>query len=177
MTKDPDQARSRLSLTKFRAIEERAQRLYGARPAQRDEPEPPTLPAAGEPAIADSIAESTPAGWTRLKIRRDHDRPLEFDGVELAKVEEVGQAPKIVGASTITRAALYQTRGGKFVTEFTRFETGPVILNPRVPRSVFFAKAGVFDSKDVAVQWFRKGGRFTLRLLEQLGELGSEFIE
>jgi hypothetical protein len=42
---------------------------------------------------------------------------------------------------------------------------------------VWFAKAGVFDSRDIAVMWFRKGGRFTLRLLEQLGELDSEFVE
>lgn len=41
-----------------------------------------------------------------------------------------------------------------------------------------FAKAQVFDSRDVAVMWFRtKGGRLTMRLMEQLGEVDSEFID
>lgn len=150
--KDPNVARPRLSL-------------------------PPSSPPRKPPTAAETAQAPAEPTWTRFKLRRDGDRPLEFDGVAVGHVEDRAQSPQTAGLATITRLALYQTKGGKYITEFSRFEEEPVIPNPRAPRPVFFAKAGVFASRDIALQWFRKGGSLTIRLLEQLGELDSEFIE
>jgi hypothetical protein len=124
-----------------------------------------------------TVPVQSPEKHQRFKLPRDKDRPLEFDGIELAKVAERSQSTKTVGATMVTRAALYRTRAGKFVTEFTRFEAEPLYPNPNAPRPVDFAKVAVFDSQGVAMKWFRVGGRFTLKLWEQLGGQESEFIE
>lgn len=48
----------------------------------------------------------------RVNLNRDNDRPLQFDGWTLAEIESAG--------SPIThRCAVYETRGGRFVTEFS----------------------------------------------------------
>ena len=115
--------------------------------------------------------------YQRFRLPRDNDRPLEFDGVELAKVAERSQSSRTAGAAMITRAALYRTRAGKYVTEFSKFEGEPLYPNPAAPRPVEFSKIAVHDSQDVAMLWFRVGGRFTLNLWEQLGGQEPEFIE
>jgi len=120
--------------------------------------------------------ENPPEEYRRFKLARDNDRALEFDGVELAKVVERSRSTK-TGAAMVTRAALYRTRGGKFVTEFSKIEAEGLYPNSNAARPVEFAKAKVFDSQDIAMQWFRVGGRFTMKLWEQLGGLESEFIE
>src|ERR1700694_4047051 len=56
--------------------------------------------------------------FRRFRVDRDSDRPLEFDGKALGRVEEASH-----DGAVLTRAGLYVTRAGKFVTEFTRFAT------------------------------------------------------
>jgi hypothetical protein len=116
--------------------------------------------------------QSSAEQFRRFKVDRDNDRPLEFDGKILARVEE-----STYDGLVVTRAALYFTRAGKFVTEFTRFETSGSTWGANMRRPMTFAKAQVSSSRDVALNWFRPGGRITKLLLEQLGELESEFIE
>jgi hypothetical protein len=110
--------------------------------------------------------------FRRFRVDRDSDRPLEFDGKALGRVEEASH-----DGAVLTRAALYVTRAGKFIAEFTRFETPGTTLGANERRPMMFAKAQVFDSREVALTWFRPGGRITKLLLEQLGELEPEFVE
>jgi hypothetical protein len=107
----------------------------------------------------------------RCKVYRDNDRPLEFDGFELASEVDLSHRGLVA-----TRAALYRTKGGKFIGEFTRFETQAVQWDASAKVPLLFAKGAVFDSQAAAMAWFRPG-RFTNSLLDQLGELASEFIE
>ena len=109
----------------------------------------------------------------RFKLCRDRDRPLEFDGRVVAQVEERSH-----GAQVLLRAAIYETRGGKFVTEMTRREVLPFVDYGAAKRPFLFAKIAVFESLDLAAMSFRTtGGRLTERLLAQIGDLNSEFIE
>ena len=50
-----------------------------------------------------------------FKLMRDDARPVEFDGVEIAAAESHGSP------NSRTRAAIYRTVGGKFVTEYTKW--------------------------------------------------------
>jgi hypothetical protein len=62
--------------------------------------------------------------------------------------------------------------------ELTRFEVEPGVDYGDKKPPYLFAKAEVFDSRDIAAMWFRtKGGRLTQRLMEQLGDVDSEFVE
>jgi hypothetical protein len=110
--------------------------------------------------------------FRRFRVDRDSDRPLEFDGKVLGRVEESSH-----DGTVVTRAALYITRGRKFIAEFTRFEAPGGALDANVRRPMMFAKAQVFESRELALTWFRPGGRVTKLLLEQLGGLEAEFIE
>jgi hypothetical protein len=112
-------------------------------------------------------------GNLRIKLRRDRDRPLEFDGRVAAQVEERSH-----GGQVLLRAAIYQTRGGKFVTEMTRREAVPFVDYGAGKRPFLFAKVAVFENLDLAAMSFRtNGGRLTERLLAQIADLNSEFIE
>lgn len=111
--------------------------------------------------------------YRRFKLSRDRDRPLEFDGRVVAQVEELSH-----GVQVLLRAAIYETRGGKFVTEMTRREIKPPVDYGTAKRPYLFAKASIFDNLDLAAMSFRtSGGRLTERLLQQIGDLQSEFIE
>jgi hypothetical protein len=128
----------------------------------------PTDPAA---AMAQLCAPST--SYQRFKLARDRDRPLEFDGRVVAQVEESS-----FGGQVLMRAAIYETRGGKFVAEMTRRETNPTVDYGVTKRPYLFAKATVFANLDLAAMSFRtQGGRLTERLLQQIGDVDSEFIE
>jgi hypothetical protein len=56
------------------------------------------------------------AAFSRYTLTRDDERPLQFDGEELFAIESKG-------GPNGHRAAIYRTRGGKYVTEFS---SGPV---------------------------------------------------
>jgi hypothetical protein len=112
------------------------------------------------------------AALKRVKVARDRDRPLEFDGRVLAEIDEPSY-----GAKMRLRAAVYETKGGTHVAEIARFEVEPGVDYGDDKPPYLFATAEVFNSHDIAAMWFRtKGGR-TQRLMEQLGEVDSEFIE
>jgi inactivated superfamily I helicase len=61
-----------------------------------------------------SVAQSASNGgdWNRYTLQRDGDRPLQFDGQLLGSAESSS-------ARLRHRVALYKTKAGKFVTEFT----------------------------------------------------------
>jgi hypothetical protein len=60
----------------------------------------------------------------------------------------------------------------------TRRETNPPVDYGTVKRPYLFAKATIFANLDLAAMSFRtQGGRLTERLLQQIGDVDSEFIE
>ena len=76
------------------------------------------------------------------------------------------------------RAAIYETRGRKFVTEMTRREVTSPVDYGGGKRPFLFAKVKLFDNLDTAAMSFRtSGGRLTERLLQQIGDVESEFVE
>ncbi|MHB8477878.1 MAG: hypothetical protein ACYDBZ_16500 [Steroidobacteraceae bacterium] len=111
--------------------------------------------------------------YQRFTLKRDRDRPLAFDGRIVAEAEEKQFADQVV-----IRAAIYETQGGKFVTEMTRREVNPPANYGVGKRPFLFAKATVFESLDIAAMSFRThGGRLTEELLRQIGDVDPEFIE
>lgn len=111
--------------------------------------------------------------WRRYKLGRDRERPIEFDGRVRAEVQELS-----FGGQVALRAAIYETRGGKFIAEMTRCETREGVDYGTLKRPFLFAKATVFDSLDICAMSFRtQGGRLTERLLRQIGDVNSEFID
>jgi hypothetical protein len=111
--------------------------------------------------------------YQRFTLKRDRDRPLAFDGRIRALVEE-----KQFDGHVVIRGAIYETQGGKFVTEMTRREVNPPVNYGVGKRPYLFAKVAVFDSLDVAAMSFRThGGRLTEELLRQIGDVDPEFIE
>ena len=115
--------------------------------------------------------------YERFTVNRDDDVPLEFDGEILAVVEE-GEGGADVTNDTLvrTRAAIYRTKGGKFIAEFSRYVGRQVASWGRRGPPKLFDKAGVFNTLDEAVGFFRPG-RLTNALLEDLGVKKTEFIE
>jgi hypothetical protein len=91
----------------------------------------------------------------------------------VAEVEELSH-----GRQVLLRAAIYETRGGKFVTEMMRREIKPPVDYGTAKHPYLFAKASIFDNLDLAAMSFRtRGGRLTDRLLQQIGDVQSEFVE
>ncbi len=96
-------------------------------------------------------------------------RPLQFEGELIAEAEKDatdrnGRRNERGPASH--RAAIYRTRGGTFVAEFSS-------LDHAGGRA---GKADVFGSLDDACDWFR-AGPLTMELLKKLGRWGPEIIE
>ena len=86
----------------------------------------------------------------------------------------------IAGQSVaVRRAAIYETKGGKFIAEITRRERTSPVNYGSAKRPHLFAKATVFDNLDLAAMSFRThGGTLTERLLQQIGDaLDPEIIE
>ena len=124
-------------------------------------------------------------GFKRFTIKRDADRPLQFDGKQCAAVEASNIAMRR------TRIALYETKAGRFISEFRSIDALPFVpqisealeeltQEPEPPPSKKgrpdIHKAAVFDSRKNALGWFRPG-RLTNQLLEKLGLMEPEFIE
>lgn len=76
----------------------------------------------------------------RFTLHRDEDRPLQFDGTELASVESAGGA-------LVHRASVYRTRGGTFVSAFSSEPNirGKVYNDP--PRGPTAAVLGEFRER------------------------------
>jgi hypothetical protein len=105
-----------------------------------------------------------------FKLMRDDARPIEFNGEEVA-VAEMGDN------YSRTRAAVYSTVGGKFVTEYTKasrsFEGDGKYSEWDVER----AKVSVFPNLEEAAESFRPGPITTMLLQKLQGLLKGERIE
>ncbi len=124
---------------------------------------------------ASAPSESAPSEYQEIVVKRDGNRPISFSGQALAKVSMSGG---IIGWSI--SAALYKTRGGKFVAALSKANTYMAVTqgiqDPETAHSGEFNKAQVFDTFEGAVAWFRPG-RLTDALRKQLGLDEPERIE
>ncbi len=131
---------------------------------------PPSAPTPADPKL--TIAGRNADGTLKLRVkvpglyhrftlsRGGHERPLQFDGEVLAEAEAV------TGDQNVLRAAIYRTKGGQHVTEFSRRDSGSNVTG----------KAVIFPTLDEAVGWFRPG-RLTTSLLKQLGRWDAEYLD
>lgn len=138
-----------------------------------------------QPAGADSgpVAESQPE-IKEFIVKRDNERPLSFAGVQLAKASQ-----SALGVDTL-EAAVYKTRGGKFITTLSKrsaldalqsravFAVESIVSSTegKLPTTSGYNKAAVHDTFEAAVAWFRPG-RLTDAIREQLGLDRPERIE
>lgn len=117
------------------------------------------------------------ASFERFTVERDAALPLEFDGVVLGEAEEGdGGGPITVDTLVATRAAIYRTKGGKFVSEFARWTVRPVVSWGKRRPPKLFNKADVFPTLEAALGFFRPG-RLTNALFSELGVRRTEFID
>jgi hypothetical protein len=84
-------------------------------------------------------------------------RPLQFHGEIVGAVERDSGKGTIHGP-VVHRAAIYKTRGGKFVSEFSTADYS---------NGEKSGKADVFGTLDEACEWFRPGP-LTTELLKKL---------
>jgi hypothetical protein len=102
-----------------------------------------------------------PGLFHRFTLSRGPDeRPLQFDG------EVVAESEAATGRAATLRAAVYRTKGGQYVSEFSRRDEAADAIG----------KAAVFDKVDEAVAWFRPG-KLTIALLKQLGRWEAELLD
>jgi hypothetical protein len=76
--------------------------------------------------LAERFSASIPVTVDALKrytLTRDDERPLQFDGTVIAETESDS-------GPTIHRAAIYKTRGGKFISEFSSRPTFGALPTP-----------------------------------------------
>jgi hypothetical protein len=109
-------------------------------------------------------------------VKRDKEGPLSFLGVELAKATR--QSSGLMQAMLVEtmEAVLYKTRGGKFITALSKTRRATVIASmvgtnvedEAGPDSSGYYKAGVHDTFESAMDWFRPG-RLTDEIRRQLG--------
>lgn len=109
-------------------------------------------------------------------VKRDKEGPLSFLGVELAKA--IRQSSGLMETMMIEtmEAALYKTRGGKFITSLSKKRhrnviaslVGTNVEDEAGPDSSGYYKAGVHDTFESAMDWFRPG-RLTDELRRKLG--------
>jgi hypothetical protein len=111
--------------------------------------------------------------FQELLIKRDGEGPLSFAGVVLAKATR--QSGTVLAMQTL-EAALYKTRGGKFVTTLSKTTSSSLGAISAAFRPVEdqagpdpgYHKAVVHESFESAVDWFRPG-RLTDEIRQQLG--------
>jgi hypothetical protein len=103
------------------------------------------------------------------KLMRDDARPIEFDGVEVAAAELQPMD------DTRTRAAVYQTAGGKFVAEYTKWSYNRSAEPQRW--DVERAKVASCTSLEDAAEWFRPGPITTMLLQKLQEQLKGERID
>jgi hypothetical protein len=130
-----------------------------------------------QPEVAGSGPVSEPESqFEEFVVKRDNERPLSFAGVRLAKAS---QSP--LGVDTL-EAAVYRTRGGKFITTLAKrsaldalqsravmaVESIVSATEGKLSPTSGYNKAAVHDTFESAVAWFRPG-RLTDAIREQLG--------
>ena len=105
------------------------------------------------------LATTVPAALKCFTLSRGRkESPLQFDGEILAEVQTFGVAAGY-------RAAIYKTRDGNFITEFSLISM-PHLTGGEPERG---GRAAAFDTLDAACAWFQPG-RLTTRLLKQVGK-------
>jgi hypothetical protein len=133
-------------------------------------------------------ASSSQSEYREFVVMRDAARPLSFAGVELARATRSSGPVVVVDGTTTIEAAIYRTRGGKFITTLTKATTSPTLRAIKMAREltapftsladepeaggtttqVAYRKAEVHDTFEAAMGWF-KPGRLTDELRRQLG--------
>ena len=144
-----------------------------------------------------SSSKSQPE-YLEFIVYRDTARPLSFAGVELARATRQSGAHLVIGVRTTVEAAIYKTRGGKFITTLTKSLTNsgleqaieaarqmaapfmspdgePAEGSPATPQGGY-RKAAAHETFEDAMAWFRPG-RLTDELRRQLGLDEPERIE
>lgn len=110
-------------------------------------------------------------------VRRDKDRPLSFAGIRLAQAIRRTDAGVMSDSVETIEAAVYKTRGGKFVTSLSKSSVkttlGAMLGRKTVddeagPDPVGYNKGDVHETLEDAVAWFRPG-RLTDEIRKQLG--------
>jgi len=129
-------------------------------------------------------AQEVQPDFREFVVKRDNERPLSFAGALLAKAT---QSP--LGVDTL-EAAVYKTRGGKYITALAKHSALDAIQSRAVqaveslvtategklPSTSGYNKAAVHDTFEQAVAWFRPG-RLTDAIREQLGLNKPERID
>ncbi len=129
------------------------------------------------PSKGGSSAPVSPPEFREIIVRRDSERPFSFAGVQIAKASKQG-APSIAASGNIEtlEAAVYRTRGGKYVTTLSKMVKDPIqeFLRNGFPDEEDvrpkgeYQKAAVHESLDEAMTWFRPGS-LTDAIRKQLG--------
>jgi hypothetical protein len=112
----------------------------------------------GGPLSAQEPAIQTPRRFTLS--RGAAERPVQFDGIVIAEAEADG------GNGLVLRAAVYEAKGGQYVSEFSRHGKDAASTG----------KAMVFEGLDDALAWFRPG-KLTAALRKQLGRWEVELLD
>jgi hypothetical protein len=104
-------------------------------------------------------------------VKRDKDGPFTFAGIQLAKASRKGS---LLALSETLEAAVYKTRGGKFITSLSKTNQGGLqsmfasVEDSAGPDTSGYNKAAVHDTFEEAMAWFRPG-RLTDDIRQQLG--------
>jgi hypothetical protein len=108
-------------------------------------------------------------------VKRDKDGPLSFAGVLLAKATRQAGIP--LSMQTL-EAAVYKTRGGKYITALSkRFAVASTLsaissalgsVEDQAGPDSGYNKAAVHETFEEAMDWF-KPGRLTDEIRKQLG--------
>lgn len=121
---------------------------------------------------------STQAEFKEYVVSRDSEGPYSFAGVQLAKASR--ESGGVLGGDVVVlEAAVYKTRGGKFITSLSKKTRPSGVMRLSALMSVgtddedhdgtsAYRKAAVHGSFEDAVLWF-KPGRLTDEIRKQLG--------
>ncbi len=136
-------------------------------PSARSTSRFPKLRPRGRNADASALPERrTGAAFGHFTVYRGHKEcPLQFDGEVLAEAQ-------ISGVAAGYRAAVYKTRDGNFISEFS------LISMPYLPGGdpAMEGKVAVFNSLDAACAWFRSGP-LPAKLMKQVGKWSPDLIK
>jgi hypothetical protein len=137
---------------------------------------PMTTPSQGASSGPAVDTQSEPE-FKEYLVKRDKEGPLSFLGVQLAKAtrQSSGLMQAMMMVETL-EAALYKTRGGKFITSLSKTRhqnafasmVGTNVEDEAGPDKSGYYKAGVHDTFESAMEWFRPG-RLTDEIRRQLG--------
>jgi hypothetical protein len=114
--------------------------------------------------------ERSRSDFQEFVVKRDKEGPFEFAGVQLAKASR--RASNLIMTETL-EAAIYKTRGGKFITALSKTQGGSLAdmfatVEDNAGPGSGYHKAAVHDTFDEAMAWFRPG-RLTDEIRRQLG--------